>query len=693
MPETNSMNNDFLQRLVNAIDKHLSDDSFGVAELAAELGISRSTLHRKVRMVAKKSVSIFIRETRLKRSFELLKNRDGTVSEIAYQVGFGSTTYFTKCFHDFYGIPPGDVLKGNYPQQFIERQKNFTVTSKKNTIYSLFVGFIIIVAILFSYFIFRMDSPSIAVMPVTVINTANDSVATLTVLREYLHNKLGKIDGLTVISGLATDKYVNIQKSPEEIWKEVNATYILSIRKNNSNGRNEIFVIIDSKKGKQISTYTYPLGPNGSDYSEIATQITLNTAKDLKIHLSKEEEKLIQEKLSENEAALRFYESAIGLSEHAKFKKHSPEWNTVVKELKAAVKNDSTFAEAWLKLAEIYSYQKLLPNRYMSEFLNLRSYRIKLDSIQMFLNRARTNGRSDKVLEMFVNSMNSNAKFEDTELARNPIEISNYYRAAAYLAYAKEDYYNSIKSWFKFKDNLHMDLEEINDLHYFIAVTGTSGFYSVSEKLARLALKNTGDTKYYKYSMIAAVTGRGAEVFRDSLMCYYQADTMDIVFPCFLMNINLFLHNFEESYQFLQKRESLLKLHNQISDPNILMAYLYKKFGNEQKGMWHCQKVLENRIALTDTVIVTMPSRIYLQLAAGYSMVGQKDSALLCLEKITKLETYPIETIMMINSLPHLIPLGNDKKFLKYKSLINSKFSGEQEKIKKLLEKNGYSEP
>jgi len=75
------------------------------------MGLNRSSIHRKLKTNTGKSVSQFIRETRLQHAYKLLQEKKGTVSEISYQVGFGSPTYFNKCFHDYYQISPGDVLK------------------------------------------------------------------------------------------------------------------------------------------------------------------------------------------------------------------------------------------------------------------------------------------------------------------------------------------------------------------------------------------------------------------------------------------------------------------------------------------------------------------------------------------------------------------------------------------------------
>ena len=101
----------FLDKLTEIIEANFSNESFGVNDLSEKMGLSHSSLHRKLKTIANQSISQFIRETRLKYAMELLQLQAGTVAEIAYGVGFGSTTYFSKCFHDYYGYPPGEVRK------------------------------------------------------------------------------------------------------------------------------------------------------------------------------------------------------------------------------------------------------------------------------------------------------------------------------------------------------------------------------------------------------------------------------------------------------------------------------------------------------------------------------------------------------------------------------------------------------
>ncbi|MCW8801904.1 MAG: helix-turn-helix transcriptional regulator, partial [Candidatus Bathyarchaeota archaeon] len=93
---------DFLSQVTAIIVEKASDDQFGVSELAEALNMSRSSLLRKIRSATNLSASQFIRQVRLEIAMEMLNDTSRTVSEISYNVGFGSTSYFIKCFREKY---------------------------------------------------------------------------------------------------------------------------------------------------------------------------------------------------------------------------------------------------------------------------------------------------------------------------------------------------------------------------------------------------------------------------------------------------------------------------------------------------------------------------------------------------------------------------------------------------------------
>ena len=96
----------FLQQLTDAMEHHLSDSQFDVNVLCRIIGMSKSQLNRKMKAVVNKSPNQFIRSYRLEKARQMIKNTSHTLAEIAYDVGFSSPAYFSKCFHDEFGFPP-----------------------------------------------------------------------------------------------------------------------------------------------------------------------------------------------------------------------------------------------------------------------------------------------------------------------------------------------------------------------------------------------------------------------------------------------------------------------------------------------------------------------------------------------------------------------------------------------------------
>lgn len=103
----------FIRKLTEMIHENIRNEDFGVKELARESGMSLYSLSRKLHSTTRQTVNQFIREVRLREALKLLQSEDITASEVAYKVGFSSPGYFNKCFHEFFGYPPGKVKIGD----------------------------------------------------------------------------------------------------------------------------------------------------------------------------------------------------------------------------------------------------------------------------------------------------------------------------------------------------------------------------------------------------------------------------------------------------------------------------------------------------------------------------------------------------------------------------------------------------
>lgn len=96
----------FLDRFFNIAERGISDQTIGVEELSNEMGISRPQLYRKVVALTGRAPVAFIRDLKMKRALDLLRDQQWNISEIAMELGYNNPSYFSKCFQEKYGIPP-----------------------------------------------------------------------------------------------------------------------------------------------------------------------------------------------------------------------------------------------------------------------------------------------------------------------------------------------------------------------------------------------------------------------------------------------------------------------------------------------------------------------------------------------------------------------------------------------------------
>jgi CheY-like chemotaxis protein len=108
---TNQMDAEFLRRVVEIAEKNLADYDFDVEKLARQMAVSRRQLFRKFKAIAGCTPNVFIRDLRLKRAAQLLRESRLTVSEIIYAVGFSDPKYFRNIFRERYGVLPGEYGK------------------------------------------------------------------------------------------------------------------------------------------------------------------------------------------------------------------------------------------------------------------------------------------------------------------------------------------------------------------------------------------------------------------------------------------------------------------------------------------------------------------------------------------------------------------------------------------------------
>ena len=101
----------FANRFRALIEENLADSELSVEELGSKMGLGRVQLYRKIKALTNYSPNELLRIARLKKAASLLASSEKTISEITYEVGFTSPSYFTKCYKEYFGESPTDFLK------------------------------------------------------------------------------------------------------------------------------------------------------------------------------------------------------------------------------------------------------------------------------------------------------------------------------------------------------------------------------------------------------------------------------------------------------------------------------------------------------------------------------------------------------------------------------------------------------
>lgn len=366
----------FVQKLTQIVLDNLNNEQFSVEVLAVTYGISRSQLHKKLKKAVGKSISQFIREIRLDEGLKLLQKGDYTVSEIAYQVGFSSPTYFNTCFREFYGYPPGEVKfrllaeegkltefkdseQAISPEPQNRRAVNDEQWSRKRINSVLAVGVALALGIILIIYWGTADKTtedlsaessigkSIAVLPFEDVSSEKDQEAFTNAMVIEISDQLVKIEDLQVLSRSSTQAYKGSKKSTKEIASELGSSNILlgSVQKEGDNVRITV-QLVDG--GTDTFLWSETFDGKLERVFEMQRTIAQRVADELKIQISPQVQERILKTPTENLQAYSKYLETVGSFGNAE--KNIPL-------LEEAIQLDPRFADAYVRLATEKIYE------------------------------------------------------------------------------------------------------------------------------------------------------------------------------------------------------------------------------------------------------------------------------------------------------------------------------------------------
>jgi signal transduction histidine kinase/AraC-like DNA-binding protein len=101
----------FIQKFASLIASKFNDPAISIEKISKELGVSRVHLQRKVKEITGYNPIDYLRNFRLAKAIELLGSSHLSISEVAYETGFSSPAYFSKCFKDAFNVTPSEYIK------------------------------------------------------------------------------------------------------------------------------------------------------------------------------------------------------------------------------------------------------------------------------------------------------------------------------------------------------------------------------------------------------------------------------------------------------------------------------------------------------------------------------------------------------------------------------------------------------
>ena len=372
----------FIRKLTDIIHANLENEKFGVDELARASGWTRSAIYQRLISITGKSTTQFIREVRLQKGMEMLRQESITASEVAYKVGFGSPAYFNTCFHEYFGYPPGEVLKNSRKEQaekdilpspetaLKDQNSSPEITKMSRRVIPInqvaIFGLIVILIVLGVTFLFistvknnsnsglfselRRSDKSIAVLPFKNLSIDPNNQYFADGIMEDILNHLYRVRELSVIPRTSVEQFRGSKESVSEIAKTLNINFILEGSVLQYERKVRVMVkLIDARDDRYILTEQYDR--NFEDIFIIQSTIAKLIAEKLQAILTTREKEAIEKVTTKNTEAYNLYLKGRFF------------WNRRTRDgvkksieyFRKAVEVDPEYALAWSGLADGYS--------------------------------------------------------------------------------------------------------------------------------------------------------------------------------------------------------------------------------------------------------------------------------------------------------------------------------------------------
>ncbi|OEK02926.1 hypothetical protein BFP97_15955 [Roseivirga sp. 4D4] len=679
-----NIESDFLDRTISTIEENLSDQDFGVSELAESLDMSRSNLLRKVQKLTNLSVSVLIRQTRLHHAQDFLRSDEFTVSEVSYKVGFNSVSYFTKCYREHYGYPPGEEKS-----RFLASKSEATVGDTRNKSSKKWLWPIAIVCAVVLTIIFfpnqkpaenRNQEKSIAVLPFK--NDSNDSsnIYFVNGMMEAVLNNLQKIENLRVISRTSVESYRDKAVSIAEIADKLDADYI--VEGSGQKVGDEILLtiqLIEAPKDDHLWSQQYQRLSN--NVFDLQAEVAKDIAQQIEVYISPDEIRRIEKLPTENALAYDYFLRGLAIMN----KLFGADLYQALEYFEKSVEEDPNFALGYANMAICYYYIDLYAaQKQFTKQLNELSDRSLFLDPELFASQVAKGlfYMQDAQYPLAVEYFEKALTYSPSSVSANNFlsEIYNVYmpNTRRYLTHA-------LKVFKLDRTNADSTMTSISFLHLSNALAQT-GFFDEAEIIVKrsISLDSTNLFSQYLYPYIKMAQGNDLPTTVDLLKDVLRKDTTRLDIIQEVAKVYYTMEKYEEAAYFYDIFNTIKKTYGlSIFEGEALkIAFVYDQLGREEEAKEQIETYYE--FAQNDNSIYKD-----LIMSSYYAYLGDVEKAIEYLKKFSEQRDYYYWLVMLMKDDPIMKRLEVHPDYAPTMQKIDDQFWESHREIRKMLEKEG----
>lgn len=680
MSNTPNIESKFIEQAKVLILENLSNEQFGVSELAEAMNMSRSNLLRKIKKQTELSASQFIRKVRLEKSMELLKKNSLTISEVSYQVGFGSTSYFIKCFREQYGHSPGEFGKQTLesapiPLHFVSRYR-WQITA---------LAFLLVIGI--SYWVFKQKNvmsdvkleKSIAVLPFKNESSDSTNLYFVNGLMESTLGNLQKIEDLRVISRTSVEKYRNTDKGIPEIANDLNVNYL--VEGSGQRVGDEILLNIklieaSSDRPIWIEQYSREVGDIFALQNEVAKKI----ATAIKAIVTPAELEQIEKKPTENLLAYDFYLQALD----PYISRTNEGLELAIGLFEKAIEQDPEFALAYANIAISY---------YLLEISQIeKQYTEKINS---YADKALL--YDSKSAEGLIAKAFYYIQAKDYQLALPHLEKALEYNPNSSLAVQMlADFYfrlspnsNKYLEYALKGVQLNLASDSVTQSYIYLGLSNAfveNGFVDEAILYINKSLNHNPENYYAPYLKTLILFAKESDIQHTTKLLEreWQKDTTRLDILQDVANFHYYQEDYDSAFFYFEKFIKAKEKYGLDSYPNedIKIGMVYEKMGLDEQAA-HFYKAFADYCKTDQSIYKS------LSMAMKYVQEGKNDQAIEQLKVFATQDNYKYWILVFIEIDPIMKLLKSHPEFKEVMQKIEDRFWENEAKLRESLEEQG----